>query len=158
MFAQENDQNKISGPLRTGTKEENIELMLHERKYPYKIVWLFLQNCGPTLTQYINSFRDKHGKAKARDQLGVVCDTIYSQIETLRDSGVVHGDLHPENICVHPDGTVYFLDFGWCMSSKFHMEKAEKEYYQKCLAENFDKKHFLDSLESFDLHFLKEFF
>lgn len=126
-----------------------IEHMLHERKFPSKIYSLYMKHCGQTLKSLILKTVEDHGTDWAKTLLDSILEQVCIQIEDMREIGVVHGDLHPENVCVALDGTVRFVDFGWCMSSKFKMDRKETIYYETCLKENFDKKHFVKSLEAF---------
>lgn len=91
--------------------------------------------------------------------------------EDLQDIGLVHGDIHPTNICVQfctknlknqpviskesytkkktENISVYLIDFGWCLHNSFHMEKVERDYFEKCLKNKWDWTHFKESMEFF---------
>ena len=71
-------------------------------------------------------------------------------IEEMRDLGIVHGDLHSDNILIK-DGNVSIIDFGWCMSKTFEMEKDELEFFENCFKINFDYLHFTESLEFYKM-------
>lgn len=58
----------------------------------------------------------------ARDLL-MLCAAIIQAYANLHACGVVHGDVHPGNVRVAPDGTVKLLDFGLshCDRAKSHL-------------------------------------
>lgn len=79
----------------------------------------------------------------------VIC-SIRDICDTLLTLGIVHGDLHYDNVLVntHTEGTpvLSVIDWGWTLSEDFDMEHDEEVYFQHCLSSNFDFNHFLDSL------------
>lgn len=128
-----------------------IERMLHERKYPSEVHWVYQKDCGDTMAHFFENYLQQHSKEETWEKLQSICQQVQLNIQELHDLGVVHGDLHPENICIDSDGVVGFIDFGWCMSDKFNMSAKETAYYNKCLANNFDLIHFKESLEIWDI-------
>jgi serine/threonine-protein kinase len=51
-------------------------------------------------------------RSRDRRRLHGLCARLLRAFAELHDSGVVHGDIHPGNILVRQDGSVYVLDFG----------------------------------------------
>lgn len=143
-------------------KMSRIDKMQHERKYPAKTLMIHMSHAGSTLNEYIRDFRARHSHHDTSREFQRLCAKIATQIEVLREKAVIHGDLHPNNICVSThksqeanidqiDTEISFVDFGWSMSRECAMSPEEQTYFYTCLSENFDWQHFYDSLESFDL-------
>ena len=51
-------------------------------------------------------------------------------------------DLHPENVLVSEEGEVSIIDFGWCMSRNFDMEKDELEFFRRLFQKEFRPSSF----------------
>lgn len=138
-------------------KMSRIDKMQYERKYPAKTLMIHMSHAGSTLHEYIRDFRAHHSHQETSVEFQRICAKIAAQIEVLREKAVVHGDLHPNNICIANEksgdvnATISFVDFGWSMSRECVMSLEEQTYFYNCLSENFDWQHFYDSLESFDL-------
>jgi glycerol-3-phosphate cytidylyltransferase len=141
------NKNPVEGLL----SMSNIELMQYQRLYPYKTHWILQRFCGMTLSEFMyKSMQSNDGSCEVI--FNVICQKIKYQIDQLRALCIIHGDLHPNNICIDDKLNVSFIDFGWCLSKKFKMDIQETLYLEKCLKENFDWNHYLDSLHSFGLH------
>lgn len=119
-----------------------------ERKYPKKIMWLVQRNCGSNLLDYMSDLEQNHSKNECEQIFLDICKTIQSQINTLRELGVAHNDLHAKNICVDNFMKVSFIDFGWCMSRKFNLSPYESNALENSILKNSDWYIFVASLES----------
>jgi hypothetical protein len=91
-----------------------------------------------------------------------------SIINDLKNIGLVHGDVHADNLCVTPvreqknqpvipedhqngvgDDAIHIslVDWGWCLHRSFVMDEEERTYYENCLNKDWDWFHFLASLK-----------
>lgn len=127
----------------------------YERQHPSEIYWLYQRNAGPTLAHFMKNLSNDE-KNNNIEQCKVVfaeiCKTIRTQITQLNNLGIVHGDLHPGNICIDENKVVSFIDFGWCLCASFDLEPDELSYLESCLLSDFDWNHFINSLCSFELN------
>jgi serine/threonine protein kinase len=143
---------KKSTPIPTpDARQDRISVMQEERRNPSRIVWLFQHYAGDTLSIHIRTVEQTLGFRAAQVEFQRILAALRSCIADLKRERVVHGDLHPNNVCVHTDGRVFLIDFGWCLSDKFDMTADEQRYYQQCLTEGFDYQHFIDSLQCFGM-------
>ena len=110
-----------------------------QRKFGRTIVWLVQRNGGMTLDKY---FKEQKIDRETR---GRYYCAVRMVIDELRKRGVLHMDLHAHNIVVKDD-LISFIDFGWCLHRSFEMCAGERQYYEAKLEENFDLKHFRESL------------
>jgi glycerol-3-phosphate cytidylyltransferase len=129
----------------------NIDAMQYERSHPSKTYWLYQTYCGETLLEYMRRLESQNDYDHCKNQFMKICMTIKLYIQELNTIGVIHGDLHANNICINADDQVSFIDFGWCMSRSFQMKEDERLYLEDCLANDFDWIHFINSLHIFDL-------
>ena len=136
----------------------NLEIAQFERLCPAQTYQVTQRFCGKTLVVYINEFAENHTRAQVEIKFSEICSIIRLQIEQLRNINIIHGDLHPGNICIDKHGTVSFIDFGWCLSQSFNLDENEHSYLEECLRMNFDWSHFIDSLRVFklDIYFMPE--
>lgn len=118
--------------------EERIMLMNTERRFPAKIYWLIMRDGGQTLEDWV--------KNKSKIEREMIYSEILNIISEMKDLGVLHMDLHANNILIDGNNRISIIDFGWCMHSSFDMDEDELRYYKNCLLTNFDKLHFLESL------------
>ena len=103
------------------------------------ITWIIQKYIPATLSSLWSILTPGEHK-EVEKQVRVICDD-------LRGCGVVHGDIHADNLCIELSPLrVYLIDFGWCMSAAFQMCPAETEEYQTCLQTDFDWQHYTDSL------------
>jgi glycerol-3-phosphate cytidylyltransferase len=126
--------------------KSNIELLCYERHNFSSMHWLYMNYGGPTLKEWLKqNFKDET-KFELFNQ---IIENVIRAILQMKQVGVVHGDIHSENILVDDlnDNKISIIDFGWCMHSSFSMTDVEKTYYEKCLNTNFDWNHFKDSIE-----------
>jgi len=115
-----------------------------DRMYPAAIYWLYQKKCKHTLHNWILQNIHKNNI----DQLVDLCNKVYTIIkEDLIPKGIIHGDLHSANIVLDEQNNLFLIDWGWCIHRSFDMKLNEKNYFEECLSENFDWKHFSDSLE-----------
>jgi serine/threonine-protein kinase len=64
-------------------------------------------HAAPAATQW-----REHGGAKGRQMLLRLAKTIAHTYAKLHERGILHGDVHPDNVLIRRDGTVVLLDFG----------------------------------------------
>ncbi len=117
---------------------------IYERSKPCSIYWIIQKYCGITMVDFLNSIEPLDRPKKISD----ICTKMKIILQDLRDLGLVHGDVHPGNICIDNNEQLYLIDFGWCMHECFDFSPNEKEYYNQCLLYNFDWVHFTQSLAS----------
>lgn len=144
--------NSNSQPVIADIEMNKIDTMQYERKYPTRTYWLYQRYAGDTLEQYMQTLRSTKNYSECKVEFDSICATVYSQIQVLRNLNIVHGDLHPGNICIDDNRVISFIDFGWCLSNSFEMEDQEREYLQECLDNDFDWCHFKKSLCSFNMN------
>ena len=123
----------------TANKNTLAEIINTQRKFGKTIAWLIQRYGGLTLDKF---FKQNNMNMELREQYYIVVRTI---IDQMRGMGVLHMDLHVHNIVVR-DNQVAFIDFGWCLHRSFEMCDIERRYYENKLDENFDLKHFRESL------------
>ena len=66
-------------------------------------------------TEFVEGETLREHLANTRMAVGEVCDVaaqIASALQAAHKAGIVHRDVKPENVMVHPDGYVKVLDFG----------------------------------------------
>lgn len=71
---------------------------------PAKYYFVMSHIAGETLAQILAAGRP-HDAVRIAQSL---CQSVY----ILHANGIIHGDLHPQNIIVHPRGDVSLIDFG----------------------------------------------
>ena len=120
-------------------KERLSDTINSSRKFGRKIVWLVQKDGGLTLDKF---FKENNADEEMKSRFYIIVRTL---IDEMRKLGVLHMDLHVHNIVVK-NNQVAFIDFGWCMHRSFEMCTVERKYYETKLEENFDLKHFRESL------------
>ena len=117
----------------------NVERVVHQRRYPSEVHWLTSEYCGESLQSLLQSGR-------LTVNLESINADVRKIIDELRDLGVLHGDIHPGNICVADTGLVSLIDYGWSMSLECCLTDHEKSYLEDCIRDDFDWKHYQKSL------------
>ena len=118
--------------------ERTLQAMMAERRQPRAVYWLEQEYAGLPLSQYQDD--QEGGWDKLMTQLrGILHD--------LAQQGVVHGDIHLDNLCVNDEGKLSLLDFGWCLWRGFALSPAEVELLDERLRSDFDAQHFRTSLK-----------
>lgn len=128
--------------VKTKQIDRDISITEHvniHRNNAKTIVWLVQRDGGITLDKF---FSRENISLETR-----ICyyNAIRDIIEELRSLGIVHMDLHAQNIVVK-DNQISIIDFGWCLHRSFEMSQDERNYYDTLLEYNFDLKHFRESL------------
>ena len=113
----------------------DINFLNKERKLGQYCYWIYQENRGKTLRQVFN-----------KCDLQKVYTSIWNIINVMRANGILHMDLHPDNVLVDEDNEVSIIDFGWCLHRSFQFTDKELKNYNSLLDMNFDKKHFGESL------------
>ena len=124
------------GPVMLIEKETNVERLVRERKFPNRVFWLKSLFVGQNMKQYVRDNPDK-------------LPTVYSKVKEiileLNSMGIVHGDVHPGNVCIDTKGKVSLIDFGWSICKSFNLTPEELTDLNKKLKLNWDLQHFKDS-------------
>jgi glycerol-3-phosphate cytidylyltransferase len=111
-----------------------VQALVAERRQPRVVYWLEQEYAGRPLSQYD----------------GEQWDDLMTQLRTilhdLAQQGVVHGDIHLDNLCVNDAGQLALLDFGWCLWRGFALCPDEVELLEERLRTDFDAEHFRASL------------
>ena len=118
----------------------NMNLLNDERKMGKFCYWMLQDNKGKTFKQIF----EKCNKDR-------IYKKILQIINDMHSLGVVHMDLHADNIIIDDDENIFIIDFGWCIHRSFEMTETEIQNYNKLLAINFDLKHFRESLVTMKL-------
>ena len=122
---------------------KRIEHMMRERQEPAKTVWVYMRDAGATIADWL----DKHKMALP---VSIVMSRVRAQIDVLKSMRIVHGDLHPKNVCYnHATGEVSFIDYGWANSLKFVLSAEERARVTADIANDADWQHFVDSIKWF---------
>lgn len=126
-----------------------IAIMQAERSVASGVVQIVQRDCGPTLKTWAIEWQTHLGRESAFSKFKSMCRELFRCIDDMRCVGIIHGDVHAENVCLGYSGCEgpYIIDFGWCMSSSFAMNTQEREYYNECMRTNFDWRHFCTSLK-----------
>jgi glycerol-3-phosphate cytidylyltransferase len=136
------DENVIKGG-----KEDSKLTIDKDRANPVEVYLLEQRFAGQTLSSWIDLKVD--GTDDPAENLATIERTLRKValiISDLQKEGIVHGDVHADNICIDKDENLSLIDFGWCQHSSFDMSKEERQQYEERLKSNFDLKHFDDSL------------
>ena len=112
-----------------------VRRMVAERRRPRAVYWLEQRHGGEPWSRWARRATDAQ-RAAALAQLRGIMDDLKAQ-------GVVHGDVHGDNVCVDAaTGRLTLLDFGWCLWRGFALAPAERDLLERRLAEDFDWRHF----------------
>jgi len=135
-----------------------------DKANPRCIYFIYQYHRGQTLREWIDENMEKPNFIL---QFRAILKRVYEICsKDLKELELVHGDIHPDNICVRvkritnapviPDNQILdanatlevsLIDWGWCLHGSFHMDPEERAYYNECLQSQWDWRHFLDSLE-----------
>jgi len=126
--------NPVIDVVRKYTEQQTSTISDH----PTEIYWIIQDNAGETLEKIWKSTTDEM-KAAINAQVKMIC-------KDLKIMGIVHGDIHAGNLCLK-DGVVRLIDFGWAMHHSFSMCEKEKSLLKTRLENDFDWKHYTDSIE-----------
>lgn len=143
-----------------------------EKSDACQIHFIYQRFCGNTLSHWISKWESEEGQDLDRIALRVqrVIDEIHRIIfEELVPSGIIHGDIHADNICVSLDPiskgpqpiiipqeqqqqleitmSLYLVDWGWCNHRSFVLDPLEHRDYIDQLSTGWDWIHFKHSLE-----------
>jgi glycerol-3-phosphate cytidylyltransferase len=118
----------------------DVSLLNKERKLGQYCYWVLQEDCGKTLRQMFN--RCNHQ---------IVYTAIWNIINDMKMNGIIHMDLHADNVLVDHNNNVYIIDFGWCLHRSFQLTDVELQNYNSLLELNFDRKHFGESLVTMGL-------
>jgi serine/threonine protein kinase len=76
-----------------------------------------------------------------------LCEKILKTVLDYQSIGIIHGDLHGENILIDNDNEVHLIDFGTSLFGHFNQSKERESYFiidlvKKLLGEYFIKEYF----------------
>lgn len=139
-----------------------------------EIYFIHQRFAGTSLKQWIDTHESDAGFYPAL--IGIIARMHDIVHKDLLPQGIIHGDIHADNICVEPcqpgakrnqpvlhksgsgAGTdtkqqdiarhyrVSLIDWGWCLHRSFTMDDGERAYYESCIERDWDWGHFLASL------------
>ena len=121
------------------------------RRFPEAILQIKQKDGGMTLKDYLqNSLNEPENLMnKLKDVILIIREIC----NDLKLAGVVHGDIHCENVLVKllPDKDelqIFLIDFGWCSSLDFNLCAIEREKTLENLKTGLDFTHFIESLKN----------
>lgn len=119
-----------------------------ERRFPAAIIAITQKHGGITLSNYIDNITNSE---KLLEKLREIILTVRKICNELKTAGVVHGDIHGENVLIYdtPEHKlqVSLIDFGWCSYLKFNLCEVERKKTISALKNDWDYDHFLTSLQ-----------
>jgi glycerol-3-phosphate cytidylyltransferase len=127
---------------------ENIEIFEFAkmvdtyRRFPKAILNISQRDGGITLDNFL-----KKDIIYPEKMLADITIQIHDICKTLKDNRCVHGDIHSSNLLVDDKIRISLIDFGWCLMDSFEMCSIEKKMLKEALEDNFDFKHFKNSLK-----------
>jgi glycerol-3-phosphate cytidylyltransferase len=124
-----------------------IEESLLERSSPYGIYWAYFEYSGTTLLNYFQNEKFNYDLSK----LEILANGIGSIVKQMNDIGVLHDDLHLENILIDEHERIYFIDFGWSLHTTFQMSEYERSYYTNKIETGGDIQQLLDSFDYYNI-------
>jgi glycerol-3-phosphate cytidylyltransferase len=143
--------NKTSSSVQIVKKQENLldfaNYIKWERKFPKHTGILVMRFGGISLKEFFNN-----EITRTREEVTQIITDILQMIEEIRLEGVLHGDIHANNIVVKQElgkWKVSIIDWGWCCSHFFVLSLAERTWLTNRLIENWDKVHFLGSIRNY---------
>ena len=108
-----------------------IELSTHERQFEY-VSTLWFENAGTDLSRWFES-------QWRFDPVDVLLNPLLATLKYLDEIGIVHGDLHPRNICVQCNArgrlTAKLIDFGRSVVLRDTTEGVYHPNFVKCWAD-----------------------
>ena len=118
-----------------------VDAVITDRKCPSKVFGVIQPFCGRVIGTMGKMSSEKIDYIKT--QLRNICDE-------LKRERVIHGDIHGNNICMSEDNnTIYLIDWGWSLMSRFPLNQAEKAFFDLGLQFDFDYSHFVLSNQDF---------
>ena len=121
------------------------------RRFPEAILQIKQTDGGMTLKEYLQNILNdpENHMSKLKD----VILNIREICNDLKLAGVVHGDIHSENVLVKvvpdkDDLQISLIDFGWCSSLDFNLCAIEREKTLEALKTGLDFTHFIESLKN----------
>jgi glycerol-3-phosphate cytidylyltransferase len=140
-------ENTISGDLEykeTKSLHDFADYIKWERKFPPKTSILVMKFGGITLKQFLETTCD-------HQIISSIIQQVLSIIEEIKAEGILHGDIHSSNILVLETKEKIFkvsiIDWGWSCAHFFELSKCERCWLVDKLDNNWDKLHFLGSLQ-----------
>ena len=97
---------------------------------------------GCTLRTWISSPRRKWQRLD-------ILNKIFMAIKVYQDKGIIHGDIHTNNIMIDKAGEIHIIDFGTSVTSKYDEQSTYRENYlmyelvEKVMGEDFSNEIFL---------------
>jgi predicted unusual protein kinase regulating ubiquinone biosynthesis (AarF/ABC1/UbiB family) len=121
-------------------REFRDDLVLHCAQLPVRIPTVLSEYSTRTVltTQWVDGTKlsDIADRALLRKLIPVGVELFLTQ---LLDTGHFHGDPHPGNLLVTPDGKLCLLDFGWCCRIGHDERQGLTTAVYHLLTQNFDE-------------------
>lgn len=114
--------------------------LFNERSNPYATVDIIQRHAGICLREWW-----VQGDVSDEDRKRVYARVLEVIVE-IHALGIVHNDLHLDNICITPDKDVNIIDFGWALYHCFEMNDAERRIYNGLLQNKHDLMTFKRSM------------
>jgi glycerol-3-phosphate cytidylyltransferase len=138
--------------------EDGVQAACQERLHPAVTYWLYQNYAGPTLLEYVEQHSHEWAELVAEQWTRLSTPPSWSifvrafqQVELvlsdLASLSLVHGDIHPANVCVSErEERVSLIDFGWCQHYSFGLDGEEQRYYEHNLQQGLDRHHWYQSV------------
>lgn len=97
---------------------------------------------GCTLRTWISSPRSKWQRLD-------ILNKIFMAIKVYQDKGIIHGDIHTNNILIDKANEIHIIDFGTSVTSKYDEQSTYRENYlmyelvEKVMGEDFSNEIFI---------------
>ena len=123
------------------SNNDKISKMIEERRYPLCIYRLTQKNVGNPLSKWLPNNKDKIKNVKK---------SIREITNILKSEGIVHGDIHEDNLCIdEKTEMISLIDFGWCLWKGFNLSTEEQNLLNDRIMNDYDYNSFIKNLNNF---------
>ena len=128
------------------TTMSKIQYMQNDRhNNTVKYITLYMKYCGETLYSWLTETK------RNNSEVSMICKQIQTILQDLKNTSTVHGDIHPNNLCVYKN-QVFLIDFGWCTNKNFEMNDLELKDHLERVDSDWDKKHLILSCDKLNIN------
>jgi glycerol-3-phosphate cytidylyltransferase len=113
---------------------EFANFVSQQRSFPAGVVALVQRHGGVTVKEFFQQTSNSKKFPYVVGEVRKICDE-------LKRAGVVHGDIHQENVLLFQK-QVSVVDFGWVSATNFNLSNLERQKVEQQLEEDWDFKHF----------------